>query len=169
MACHLTNVASPGVVLRSNVSGNRGCGAYSGPHWFMLPWTGSIADYHITLKELIPIVIVGAIWGSTWRGSTVLAQYDNTTVVHIVNHSSSKNPDTMHLSRCLAFITAKFDFHVVMSHIKRAHPAITSPCSARYTHRPSKEPVPQSLLDLLISVQASPGHPSVGPRCGQLL
>ena len=118
---HLPNVASPGAVLTSDASGNWGCGAYSGPHWFMLPWTGSIADYHITVKELIPIVIVGAVWGSTWRGSTVLAQCDNMAVVHIVNHGSSKNHDAMHLARCLAFITAKFDFHVVASHIKGVH------------------------------------------------
>ena len=118
---HLRNMASPGVVLTSDASGNWGCGAYSGPHWFMLPWTGSIADSHITVKELIPIVIAGAMWGCRWRGSTVLAQCDNMAVVHIVNHGSSKNQDAMHLARCLAFITAKLDFHVVASHIKGAH------------------------------------------------
>ena len=156
---HLPNMASPGVVLTSDASGNCGCGAYSGPHWFMLPWTGSIADYHITVKELIPIVIAGAMWGCRWRGSTVLAQCDNMAVVHIVNHGSSKNQDAMHLARCLAFITAKFDFHVVASHIKGAHNVRADALSRdnlslfRSLHPQAKQegaPVPQSLLDLLI-------------------
>ena len=144
---HLPNVASLGAVLTSDASGNWGCGAYSGPHWFMLPWTGSIADYHITVKELIPIVIAGAVWGSTWRGSTVLAQCDNMAVAHTVNHGSSKNQDAMYLARCLAFVTAKFDFHVVwqvtsrerITYERTRYPAITSACSARYTHRPSRK------------------------------
>ena len=154
---HLPNVASPGAVLTSDASGNWGCGAYSGPHWFMLPWTGSITDYHITVKELIPIVIAGAVWGSTWRGSTILAQCDNMAVVHIVNHGSSKNQDAMHLARCLAFITAKFDFHIVASHIKGAHNVRADALSRdnlsmfRSLHSQAEQegtPVPQSLLDL---------------------
>ena len=149
---HLPNVASPGAVLASDASGNWGCGAYSGPHWFMLPWSGSIADYHITVKELIPIVIAGAIWGSSspsWRSAITW---------HIVNHGSSKNQDAMHLARCLAFITAKFDFHVVASHIKGAHNVRADVLSRDNLSRfcllhPQAEregmPVPQSLLVLL--------------------
>ena len=144
---HLPDVAYPGAVLTSDAS------AYSGPHWFMLPWTGSIVDYHITVKELIPIVVAGAVWGSTWHGSTLLAQCDNMAVVHIVNHGSSN------LARCLAFITAKLDFHVVASHIKGAHNIRADALSRDnlslfHSLHPQAEqegtPVPQSLLDLLI-------------------
>ncbi len=38
---------------------------------------------------------------------TVKAWCDNTAVVSIVNHGSSRNKEAMHLTRCLAFITAK--------------------------------------------------------------
>ena len=84
----------------------------------MLPWSSLNANYHITVKELIPIVIAGAIWGPLWRGTTVLAECDN---IAIVNHGTSKNQDAMPLARCLAFISAKFDFHIAVTHIKGAH------------------------------------------------
>ena len=83
---HLPNRASPTVVLMSDASGNWGCGAYSGTNWFMLPWSGSNTDYHITVKELIPIVITG---GPMWHGAMVLTQCNNLAVV-IVNHGMSK-------------------------------------------------------------------------------
>ena len=136
-----------------------GCGAYSGPNWYMLPWSGLNTSYHITVKELIPIIIAGAIWGPLWHGATVLAQCDNIAVVHIVNHRSSKNQDAMHLVRALAFITAKFDFHIVATHIKGAHNIRADALSRdnlplfRSLHPQANQegtPVPQSLLDILI-------------------
>ena len=54
---HLPNMASPAAVLTSDASGNWGCGAYSRSSWFMLPWSGFNTNYHITVKELIPIVM----------------------------------------------------------------------------------------------------------------
>ena len=77
---HLPNMASPAVVLTSDASGNWGCGAYSSTNWFMLPWSGLNAHYHITVKELIPIVIAGAIWGATmaWGyGPRPMRQYSS--------------------------------------------------------------------------------------------
>ncbi len=109
---------TPTVVVTSDASGNWGCGAYSGPSWFMLKWAGPNSDCHITVKEMVPIVISAAIWGPLWRGINVLAQCDNMAVVSIVNHGFSKNEDAMHLARCLAFIAAKFDFHMEATHIK---------------------------------------------------
>ena len=46
---HLPTVASPAAVLTSDASGNWRCGAYSETNWFMLPWTGLIANYRITI------------------------------------------------------------------------------------------------------------------------
>ena len=42
-------------------SGSWGCGAYAGPHWFMLKWAGPISECHITVKEMVPIVIAAAL------------------------------------------------------------------------------------------------------------
>lgn len=125
----------------------------------MLPWTEETELYLITAKELIPIVIAGALWGRHWRGTTVQAYCDNMAVVHIVNHGSSKNRDAMHLARCLAFITAKFDFYMIASHIKGANNTKADALSRdnlqlfRSLH-PQAEPegaqIPQPLLDLLV-------------------
>ena len=156
---HLHNVAVPAAVLTSDASGNWGCGAYSETNWFMLPWSGLIANYHITMKELIPIVVAGAIWGPLWRNTTVLAQCDNIAVVNIVNHGSSKNQDAMHLARCLPFITAKFDFHIVATHVKGVHNVQADALSRdnlplfRSLYPQANQEgalIPQSLLDLLI-------------------
>ncbi len=118
---HLPNLSTPTAVVTSDASGSWGCGAYSEMRWFMFPWSGPVADHHITVKEMIPVVLVGALWGSRWHGRTVLVQCDNTAVVSIVNHGSSKNDQAMHLARCLAFITAKYDFHIVATHIRGVH------------------------------------------------
>ena len=156
---HLPSETSPAAVLTSDASGNWGCGAFAGSDWFMLPWPDSIASYHITVKELIPIVIAGAIWGPLWQSSTVLAKCDNMAVVNIINHGSSKNQDAMHLVRCLTFISAKFDFDMVATHNKGAHNIRADALSRdnlplfRLLDPQANQrgaPLPQSLLDLLI-------------------
>jgi len=72
----------------------------------------------ITVKEMVPIVIAAALWGSKWKGKTVRALCDNSAVVAIINQGSSRDQDIMHLRRCLAFLEAKFEFHICTSHIK---------------------------------------------------
>ena len=93
--------AAPVAVMTSDASGGWGCGAYAGPHWFMLKWVGPISECHITVKEMVLIVIAAALWGPTWCGKIVLVQCDNSAVVSIINHGTSKNQDTIHLARCL--------------------------------------------------------------------
>jgi len=49
-------------VLTSDASGSWGCGALSsGGCWFQLQWPEAWADVHITVKELLPVVIGVAI------------------------------------------------------------------------------------------------------------
>ena len=115
---HLPNAAVPAAVLTSDASGKWGCGAYSGANWFMLTWSDLTAGHHITVKELVPIVLAGAMCGPLWQGTTMFARCDNMAVVNIANHGTSRNQDAMHLARCLAFITARFEFHIVAVHIK---------------------------------------------------
>ena len=60
------------------------------------------------MKELTPIVIAAAIWGRKWFGQSLLVRSDNIATVAIVNNGTSHNSEAMHLTRCLAFIAAKF-------------------------------------------------------------
>ena len=47
-----------------------------------------------------------AIWGSEWKGLTVVCFCDNAAVVTIVNSGRSKMDRAKHLMRCLSFFLA---------------------------------------------------------------
>ena len=57
--------------LVTDASGTWGCGAYWDRKWFQLQWSHMFADAHISVKELTPVVLATAIWGSTWSGHRV--------------------------------------------------------------------------------------------------
>ena len=61
-------------------------------------------QFRITIKELIPVVLAVAIWGRQWCGKTVQIRCDNAAVVAILNSGDSRDPDALHLRRCLAFM-----------------------------------------------------------------
>ena len=118
--CQLSSVVpgAPTVVLTSDASGSWGCGAYtSDGWWFQLQLPESWRDTHITVKELLPIVIGPAVWGSRWRGLTVSCRCDNAAVIAIVNSGRSKVEKVMHLMRCLSFFLARWEVLLVCSHI----------------------------------------------------
>ena len=74
---HAAKGGTPVATVLSDASGSWGCGAYSGSSWFMLKWVGSISESHITVKELVPVVISAAIWGHIWQGKSVQVHCDN--------------------------------------------------------------------------------------------
>ena len=56
---------STAMVLTSDALGSWGCGAFeSSRKWFQIPWRGSLESVHITVKELLPVVVACALWGS---------------------------------------------------------------------------------------------------------
>ncbi|MCG8623423.1 MAG: hypothetical protein MJE68_15700, partial [Proteobacteria bacterium] len=75
-------------------------------------------NYHITVKELIPVVIATTIRGSKWEQSHVRACSDNSAVVAIINRGYSKDADIMHFMRCLHFLSARRVFRLSVEHIK---------------------------------------------------
>ena len=145
--------------VSSDTSGSWGCGPFCGSLWSQLKWAGTVVDSHITVKELVPIVIAAAIWGKHWAGCTVLANCDNAAVVAIINQGSSKNQECMHLMRCLSFIAAQFNFNLVAAHIKGVDNILADALSrnnallfsAQLPHaRPDPSTIPPELLDLLL-------------------
>ena len=151
--------AKPSFTVTSDASGSWGCGAYSGKQWFMLEWGGSVSESHITVQEMVPVVIAAALWGHMWRGKSVLVQCNNTAVVSIVNHGSSRNQEAMHLARCLAFISAEFDIHLIASHIKGVDNTLADalsrdnlPLFRSLYPQAFQDPaaIPEPLLDLLV-------------------
>ena len=108
----------PQVVMTSDASGSWGCGAYlSSGEWFQLELPSSWSSVHITIKELLPIVIGAAVWGSQWEGLSVLCRCDNAAVVAIVNSGRSKVERAMHLMRSLFFFLARWNVALECRHI----------------------------------------------------
>ena len=103
-------------VLTSDASGSWGCGAYCDSNWFQFQWP-SQAPSNIATKELIPILFAAAIWGSAWTSACVTFRCDNAAVVAVINKGSCKDPELMHLMRCLSFYAAYYNFSFQAVHI----------------------------------------------------
>ena len=106
------------ITLTSDASGSWGCGAYTSTgEWFQLKWPQSWEGVHITVKELMPIVVGVAIWGRQWEGRIVRCRCDNAATVAIVNSGKSKVERAMHLMRSLFFFLACHNAVVFGEHI----------------------------------------------------
>ena len=103
--------------LFTDASGSWGCGAWSLPLWFHLPWQGYPHLNSIALKELFPVVLACALWGNHWHGTYILCHSDNAAVVAQVNKLHARDPLAAHLLRCLAFFQALFNFRIRVVHI----------------------------------------------------
>lgn len=144
----------------SDASGSWGCGAVSdSAQWFQVEWPPSWHALHISAKEMVPVVIAAAIWGPSWRSTTVRAISDNMAVVCALSSGSARDPLLMHLLRCLHFFTAHWQISIEARHIAGAsntaadalsrnkHDVFLS-CVPQAPSSPS--PIPQSLLDMLL-------------------
>ncbi len=127
--------------------------------WFQLQLHDSWDGIHITVKELLPIVLGVAIWGSEWKGLTIVCFCDNAAVVAIVNSGRSKMDRAMHLMRCLSFFLARWGVSLVCRHIpgtqNGAADALSRgdlPSFQRLVPRADREPttLPDNLLQCLV-------------------
>ena len=75
-----------------------------------MKWPGSWSEVHITVKELLPIIMGVALWGRSWRGRTIRCRCDKMAVVAILKSGSSKDERAMHLMRSFSF------WHLIMSY-----------------------------------------------------
>ena len=150
----------PSIFVSSDASGTWGCGAFERGHWFQLQWPQSMDNCHISIKEMIPIVIAAAIWKESWRNSSVRFQSDNAAVVAILNSGSSKEVTLMHLMRCLCFIMAKFNFVVSASHVPGKQNQLADALSRNNSEQflldypqvsPQPSQISHALVDLLIT------------------
>ena len=108
---------APSVCLTTDASGAWGCGGWTGSHWFQLQWPQSLVTKHIAIKELVPILIGLAVWGSYWSRRHVICYCDNDAVVAVMRSRCSKEPDLMHLLRCLFFFEAHYSCRLTAVHI----------------------------------------------------
>ena len=106
------------VEVFSDASGSYGCGAFfRDGNWFSTKWPESWSVIDISVKELVPLVLAAALWGSQWRGQQVLFRVDNMAVVKVVQKLNADNLLLCHLLRCLYFISVYYNFHIAAKHI----------------------------------------------------
>ena len=146
--------------ITSDASGSWGCGAFSSVgEWFQIEWSEGWKEFHITVKELLPIVVGVALWGAQWSGKAVRCLCDNAAVVAVVNSGSSKCENVMHLLRSLFFFTASYDVVLVAQHIPGVENGAADALSrgnlpSFHAQEPAAQqttsPIPQELLEALV-------------------
>ena len=108
------------VEVTADASGGWGCGGFSSENeWFQVKWPKSWMSSHITIKELLPLVLACALWGNRWRGKTVLCRSDNAAAVAAINSGRSKahDPTAMHLLRSAFFFMARDGYCIRAVHV----------------------------------------------------
>ena len=148
-------------MLTSDASGSWGCGAFeSSGLWFQIEWQGALEGVHITVKELLPVVVACALWGRQWRGMTVQCRCDNAVVVAILRSGTSKLPLAMHLMRCLFFFVAYYQIYLDPVHLpgrcNEAADSLSRNNLPRFlqlvpTAQPQPTPLPGGLFQALVS------------------
>ena len=108
------------ISIVSDASGLWGCGAICGCNWFQLEWLGlgQAQQFNIMTKKLLPVVVAAVLWGQSRWGQSVKVLCDNSAVVAMVNSGSSRDPEAMHLRKCLAFVETKWNFHCSASRFR---------------------------------------------------
>ena len=130
---------SPSSVVWSDASGSFGCGAICPTigRWIQLRWDryrdlSSSGEDSITWMELLPIILVSAVWGLAWRRQKVLVHCDDTGAVAVANSGYSKAPQIMHLLRCLFLIRAFYQFAMHVVYVKGAENTWADAISRNY-------------------------------------
>jgi hypothetical protein len=103
--------------LYSDAAGSLGFGAIFGSKWFYGRWPSDIADLHITIKELFPIVLIAEMWGPSLANKRVLFHCDNAAVVAIVNSQTSRDSSIMILVRRLVIALLRHNVIFKATHI----------------------------------------------------
>ena len=67
---------------------------------------------------MVPASMARAMWRQQWIGESVLVFTDNAAVVAIINSGCSKDPQAMHLMRCLFFFLAQYKCTLRATHIQ---------------------------------------------------
>ena len=153
---------SPDHVISTDASGSWGCGAVWGIFWLQYKWEEAYQQEAITQKELLPIVFAAAVWSPLWQDCTIRVLCDNQAVVAVVNSGYSREPQVMHLLRCLFFITARFCIRLHCQYLPGPQNEIADAVSRNNVASfflkvpdacPLPAPLPAPLVNLLVNNQ----------------
>ena len=122
----------------------------------------------ITQKEVLPVILACATWGTEWQHVQVLVHWDNQAAGAVLNSDYSKDVFIMHLLQCAFFIRALLSLDNPVAYIAGADNRLVDFISwdniqAYFSQVPQASPqptqVPAKLLALLTVDQ--PDRPSV--------
>lgn len=106
-------------LLFTDASGALGFAAVLGKNWFALSWekVQDLAQYHIAVKELFPIVLALEIWGVALADKKILFMTDNMAIVHVINKQTCKDKVLMKLVRRLVLAALSHNILFKAKHI----------------------------------------------------
>ena len=104
------------ITIESDASGSWGCVAIWESHWLQWQCNFKAAQWRISPKELLPILLAVGVWGKQWSGKRVRCHCDNLAVVEVLNRGYSGDRELMHLLRYLLFISEKLRVSVEALH-----------------------------------------------------
>ena len=165
--------STPTLVVQTDASGSWGCGAVFNHRWLQLKWPEEWIDEDIMAKELVPVVLMVAVWGPLLYRQHVLLQCDNLGLVTSINKGSAKPKLVMHLLRCLWFFTAYYDIALTASHILGAVNTAADQLSRDYTSQffitcPRASRLPTPIPRPLVLVLSPTGPDWTSPKFRKL-
>ena len=100
------------------IPSSNGCAAILCDSWFALRWPDELNLPHISILELVPIVLAASVWGMFWQGKRLIFKCDNSSVVSVLQNKSSKSGHLMKLLRRLAVFAIKYNFAYSAIHVE---------------------------------------------------
>ena len=121
---HSQWLTSESIKLYSDAAGAKGYAIVYGTKWLANTFPPSWDAFHITIKELYPIVLALIIFGHTLKNRKVLFITDNEACVHIINTQTSRDNYIMKLVRKLVLCSLTHNIHFRARHIPGKHNVI---------------------------------------------
>ena len=145
--------ATPDAYIYSDALGPWGYGAWCQCpcQWFQGSWPPAWATKNITIKELLPIVLVAALWGPQWQCQSIRIHCDNIAIVHAITAGKSTEPAVMHLLRGLHLFAMVHGFCISAAHI------------ASKDNGPADTLSRNQLSSFLTQVPEAPAEPAIIP------
>ena len=106
---------APDSYITSDAAGSIGYAAICGNTWFAARWPPGVDKLNIAIKELVPIVLAGKMWGESWKRKRILFKCDNMAVVQCLKNGTCRDRHLAYLLRELSIlaILANFTFTAV--------------------------------------------------------
>ena len=168
---HPARLVHPVHEIYTDASGSFGCGAVWAQRWFQFEWPQEFVEVPIASKVFLPIVMACVVWGCAWQGKVVHVHTDNEAAVAVVNSGYSKDPQIMHLVRCLSFVLAAWDISLYSHHIAGVLNTVADAVSRNNIPflfskvrdaDPMPTKIPAELVELLVTSQPDWTLPSWG-------